>query len=119
ALYPASKAQEETTRPPVDTGAGALECDVVRQGNQGIVGTDIGMEEVLPRLEINLGIDSFQFHRVSTGNPHAICFQEQIEDAYLDQLGPAVSREVEGGVNVEIATIRSRQLIQLVVWERG
>ncbi len=119
ALFLARKAQEEATQFLVDTGAGPLQCDVVRQDNQGEIGTDIGVGKVLPPLNIDLGTDRFQFHRISTGNPHAICFQEQIDDVYLDQIGPTVSRKVEGGVNVEIATMHSRQLIQLAVWERG
>lgn len=119
ALYLARKAEEESTRFLVDTGAGALECHVERQGNQGVIGTDIGFGKVLPPLNIEHARGSFKFHRISTGNPHAICFREQIENASLDELGPAVNREVEGGVNVEIATVRSRQLIQLAVWERG
>jgi diaminopimelate epimerase len=119
ALHLARKAQEESSRFLVDTGAGPLQCDVARKGNHGEIGTDIGWGKILPPLKIELGIDSFEFRRVSTGNPHAISFQEQIDAAYLDQLGPAVSQEIEGGTNVEIATIHSRQLIRLAVWERG
>lgn len=119
ALHLTRKAGEEVADFLVDTGAGPLRCEVSRKGNEGVVATDIGLGTILEPYECRIADARFEFTRVSTGNPHAICFRDQIDDAYLDQLGPLVSGQIEGGANVEIATVKERGLIQVTVWERG
>lgn len=119
ALHLSRQAHEDNADFLVDTGAGALRCEVSRQGNEGTIATDIGLGTILAPYECQIADAQFKFTRVSTGNPHAICFRDQIDDAYLDQLGPMVSAQIEGGANVEIATIKDRRLIQVTVWERG
>lgn len=103
----------------VDTGAGALRCDVEREGDQGRVGTEIGKGRSLGKLTHELYGEKYEFDRVSTGNPHAICFRSPISAETLDLLGPSVSALIEGGANIEIATIESPTRIRLDVWERG
>jgi diaminopimelate epimerase len=58
---------------------------------------------------------------VNVGNPHAIFFVPDCEDVELDRLGPEIEHDAlfPERVNVNVATIESRELIRLRVWERG
>jgi diaminopimelate epimerase len=62
---------------------------------------------------------SVAFHRISTGNPHAIHFDSSYDLAQIDILGPQVSAELPEGSNVEFVTTRADGSLDLVVWERG
>lgn len=59
---------------------------------------------------------------VSMGNPHAVCFwQQPIADFPLSLIGPKVEHLAifPNRVNFEIASVVSRQRIEVRVWERG
>ncbi|MDL4841941.1 diaminopimelate epimerase [Aquibacillus rhizosphaerae] len=58
---------------------------------------------------------------VSMGNPHAIFFVEDIENAPLMELGPSITVDTRfpEGVNVEFVEIISDKEINFRVWERG
>jgi diaminopimelate epimerase len=119
ALYLAQKDGEEEASFVVQTDAGPLRCDVERQGTRGLVGTEIGQGKDLGTWSYQHEGAPFEFRRLSTGNPHAVCFRGPIADAALDQLGSGVSANIVGGANVEIATMTSPVAIQVAVWERG
>jgi diaminopimelate epimerase len=119
ALHLARRDGLEETQFVVDTDAGALRCDVSRETERAMVGTQIGRGSSVGSLEISHAGSSYFFHRIETGNPHAICFRAAIENSLLDQLGPLVSGSVSGGANVEIATIKNPTEIDVTVWERG
>lgn len=58
---------------------------------------------------------------VSMGNPHAVFFVEDIEEAPLQEYGPLITNDQRfpEGVNVEFVEILSRKEINFRVWERG
>lgn len=58
---------------------------------------------------------------VNVGNPHVIFFIDDIQAIELDRLGPEIEHDplFPERVNVNVATIESRQRINLRVWERG
>jgi diaminopimelate epimerase len=58
---------------------------------------------------------------VNVGNPHVIFFVPDCEDVELDRLGPEIEHDplFPERVNVNVATVESRALIRLRVWERG
>lgn len=58
---------------------------------------------------------------VNVGNPHVIFFVEDTNTVELDRLGPEIEHDplFPERVNVNVATIESRQRIRLRVWERG
>ncbi len=117
----------------VDTGAGPLLCKLEKLPTEGannstlspsgpveaLIGTEIGTGTILESRVTEFQGNDLEFQRVSTGNPHAICFRDSMTDADLDRLGPALSASIEGGSNIEIATLRTRVNIDLSVWERG
>jgi diaminopimelate epimerase len=57
------------------------------------------------------------YQHVDVGNPHAVSFDAH-EDTDLDDVGPAFQRAVDGGINVELCTLRDAA-IEVIVWERG
>ncbi len=58
---------------------------------------------------------------VSMGNPHGVCFVEDLPDFPLADLGPVVVRHdlFPQGLNFEVASVASRKEIRARVWERG
>ncbi|MBX9643779.1 MAG: diaminopimelate epimerase [Novosphingobium sp.] len=58
---------------------------------------------------------------VNVGNPHVIFFVADTKAVELDRLGPEIEHDplFPERVNVNVATIESRQRIRLRVWERG
>ena len=58
---------------------------------------------------------------VSMGNPHAVCFVNQLSDINLEKVGKFLQEHdaFPNGVNFEIAEIISRNQIKVQVWERG
>nr|WP_306798677.1 diaminopimelate epimerase [Oceanobacillus saliphilus] len=58
---------------------------------------------------------------VSMGNPHAVFFVDNIEEAPLYELGPKIEKDMRfpEGVNVEFIEIVSPNEINFCVWERG
>lgn len=58
---------------------------------------------------------------VNVGNPHVIFFVPDCHAIELDRLGPEIEHDslFPDRVNVNVATIKSREHIALRVWERG
>ncbi len=119
ALYLARKAGEKETEFVIDTGAGPLSCSVSDGPDGALVGTEIGRGTPMGPIQSDIHNTSQTFFRLSTGNPHAICFHAPISPEELDIVGPRVSALIVGGANVEIATVKSATQIDLTVWERG
>src|SRR5690606_15600468 len=70
----------------VQTGAGLLGCAVSRQGPSASVKLDMGKAELLGELRFAFEDRLLTFQRVSTGNPHAILFDEPFDEAGIDRL---------------------------------
>jgi len=58
---------------------------------------------------------------VSMGNPHSICFVEDVDGVDLPVVGPAVERHVAfpAKTNAEFVQVLSRDHLRMRVWERG
>ena len=58
---------------------------------------------------------------VSVGNPHVVFFVDDCDAIELDRLGPLIEHDplFPARVNVNVATVVSRERIRLRVWERG
>ncbi|MDE2436895.1 MAG: diaminopimelate epimerase [Sphingomonadales bacterium] len=58
---------------------------------------------------------------VNVGNPHVIFFVSDCMGVELDRLGPEIEHDqlFPARINVNVATIESRDRIRLRVWERG
>ncbi|MCL4750533.1 MAG: diaminopimelate epimerase [Myxococcales bacterium] len=103
----------------IDTDAGPLLCEVERDGDSAHVRVGMGRGRPEPELAVAFDGRRLTFARVSMGNPHAISFEEPLDAAHADRLGPAVSAELPEGTNVELARQTGDAAFDLVVWERG
>ena len=58
---------------------------------------------------------------VNVGNPHVIFFVDDCDAVPLERLGPDIENDplFPERVNVNVATVNSREAIRLRVWERG
>ena len=65
--------------------------------------------------------DSIHCFPVSMGNPHAVIFTKDAENAPLTTMGAAIEHHpaFPGGVNVEFVQVVDRKTLRMRVWERG
>src|SRR5690606_3656842 len=58
---------------------------------------------------------------ISMGNPHAVCFVEDVAAVDLDRLGPAVERHpaFPARINAHFAQVLSPREVRMRTWERG
>jgi diaminopimelate epimerase len=70
-----------------------------------------------------LAVDGKQYRitALSTGNPHAVTFVDDVEAAPLSELGPKVERHpaFPNRTNVEFVHVIDRNNIRMRIWERG
>lgn len=104
----------------VITGAGALGCSVDGTGAVPRVRLAMGQASVASEpLIFDAGGRRLSFDRVTTGNPHAIVFDEPFDLAAIDRLAPRVSASIAGGSNIEFVDRIAPNRLKVVVWERG
>lgn len=104
----------------VDTDVGPLECDI-RLRAPGIYHASVamGLARVAPAEPYAGPTGSVALSRVDVGNPHAVTF-DVMDDAALDQLGPALDRDSPSGSNVEICrVVDGGRRLEVSVYERG
>lgn len=72
-------------------------------------------------INIEFENDTYEFFPISMGNPHAICFRDNIEQIDIEKIGKIVENYkcFPNKTNVEFAQIIDRNNIKLRVWERG
>lgn len=76
----------------------------------------------LPDLKLpNSNNSGLTFTGVNVGNPHAVVFVPELSDQLVHILGPQVATHPEfpAGVNVEWVSVKSPQILEVRVWERG
>ncbi len=120
----------------IDTGAGPLACAIEADGN---VTRSVTVKMGGPRLtraeipttgpageryvDQPFAVTGLPMTCVSMGNPHAITFVASRDEAWqlAKTIGPTVETHAQfpRRTNVEFAHARSRDEIDLVVWERG
>ena len=105
------------------TGAGIKILRLqVKDGKVESVRVDMGEPVVQGKGEsvISKGVP-FPFTRVSMGNPHAVIFQEDVEDFDVAGYGTEIEHAsiFPNRTNTEFAKIISRDRIRMRVWERG
>jgi diaminopimelate epimerase len=91
----------------------------VKMNKEGNIDVDIinRMSRSIPVLGRKL-----ELYIVSMGNPHTILFTEEPVSGYpLSEIGPQVEYhpELPGRTNYEVVNVRSRNLVEARIWERG
>jgi diaminopimelate epimerase len=104
----------------VATDTGTYQCTVEEQQ------VTVPMGEVtFPShgpISVTTDATSVSLHLASTGNPHAILLLEGGDPMEVaTRLGPSLTQHARfpHGSNIEVAVIRGKTAVQLVVWERG
>jgi diaminopimelate epimerase len=84
------------------------------------VPTTINMNPVL-RQPIEVDGHTFEFTAVSMGNPHCVIYVDDAVGMDLQQWGPKLENHpmFPRKINVEFATVKSRDYVDMRVWERG
>lgn len=125
--------QEEFT---IETLAGLVEARVhlvegqveqvtIDMGQPGLTKGSLPMlgaaEELASNEIINIDGEKIAFVGVSMGNPHAVIFVEDVEQAPVEELGAKIEKHptFPEWVNVEFIHVLNEQEIDFRVWERG
>ena len=117
----------------IETGAGRLVCTLDRDGVTVAMGAPRLSRAEIPMTgpanercvdqPIDVGGQPMTITCVSMGNPHAITFVDSREQAFAlaRSVGPSIEHHAmfPRRTNAEFAHVRSRDEIDLVVWERG
>ena len=105
------------------TGAGIKILKInAKQGKVESVRVDMGVPEVQGTGEtVKAGDRVFSFARVSMGNPHAVIFQDEVEDFDVAGYGTRIEHDplFPNRTNTEFAKVLGRDRIRMRVWERG
>jgi diaminopimelate epimerase len=103
----------------IDTDAGPRACTIHRDagGEVEAVSVEMGPARVEGEQVFTVGGERLQAVLVNMGNPHAVLFDEPTQRRAI-LIGPAIERQVPGGVNVGFARPGPGG-VDLVVWERG
>jgi carbamoyl-phosphate synthase large subunit len=77
-------------------------------------------ESVIAR-KVNIGGDEYEITCVSMGNPHAVVFQDNLDDLDLNIIGPLFENDAlfPDRVNAEFVKVVARNRIKVRLWERG
>lgn len=72
-------------------------------------------------VEIEVENTSYKFDLVSMGNPHAVCFVEDLSKIDVCKIGKIVEnyKYFPNKTNVEFVQVIDRKNIKVKVWERG
>jgi len=70
---------------------------------------------------ININKKEYEFFPVSIGNPHVVCFVENLEALKIEEIGPIVEnyKYFPDRTNVEFVKVIDKNNIEVRIWERG
>lgn len=106
----------------IETLSGVRTLELLTSGNR-VKNVTVKMGTAVPKKSITLNIAGQEVVciPVSVGNPHAVIFVENIEEAPLTSLGPQIEHHeaFPGGVNVEFVQVIDEKHLRMRVWERG
>lgn len=120
--YVFDKGYTDRTQLTVETLSGIRVLQLaVSFGKVENVTVNMGRYEASPPEVISAGGGTVTCTPVSVGNPHAVIFVSDAENAPLSTVGAAIERHERfpGGVNAEFVQIVDRNTLRMRVWERG
>lgn len=101
--------------------AAAVRVDMGRPRLAGLeVPTTIDLNPVI-RHPIEAGGRTFEFTAVSMGNPHCVIYVDDAANFDVNRWGPLLETHpvFPRKTNVEFVTVKSRDALEMRVWERG
>ena len=85
----------------------------------GIVRAFVGVPHAFRTEELLVAGHSVR--PVGVGNPHAVLFVDDVDEAAVEEIGPTIERDAifPDGSNVEFVELEENDRIKVRVWERG
>lgn len=122
----------------IETLAGIKEVEVIVENNT-VIGIKVNMgkpifeynkipvifpniiNKEIENIKIDIEKNSYELFVISMGNPHAICFVDNLDAIDLEKIGPIIEnyKYFPNKTNVEFVQILDKKRIKLLVWERG
>ncbi len=123
-LYERGLISPDTREITVETASGIKSLSLaVEAGRVDAVVTavtvDMGVAEVGDEVICMTGGKHYHLIPVSVGNPHAVCFVDDVSSVDVETAGAFLSASVEGGVNVEFLERIDKTTLRMRVYERG
>ena len=104
----------------VETASGMRSLSLsVRDGRVDAVSVDMGVAKVSDEIVVEAAGKQYRLIPVSVGNPHWVCFTENLTAVDVMTEGAWLSSAVEGGVNVEFVERMDENTLRMRVYERG
>lgn len=119
-LYERGLVSPDTREITVETGSGIKSLSLsVRHGKVDSVTVDMGCVTVSDEVILRATGKHYHLMPVSVGNPHRVCFVDDLCDIDVESEGALLSAAVEGGVNVEFVEKIDGTTLRMRVYERG
>ena len=119
-LYERGLISPDTREITVETGSGIRSLSLsVRDGVVHSVTVDMGVVEVSDEIAVETAGKHYRLMPVSVGNPHWVCFVEDLAAMDVVSEGSILSSAPEGGVNVEFVEHMDENTLRMRVYERG
>ena len=119
-LYERGLISPDTREITVETGSGIRSLSLsVRDGKVDSVTVDMGVVEVSEEITVQTAGKHYRLMPVSVGNPHWVCFVEDLAAVNVEREGAILSSVPEGGVNVEFVEVVDETTLRMRVYERG
>ncbi len=124
-LYERGLISPDTRELTVETGSGIKSLSLaVKAGKVDAVVTAVTVDMGAPvfgEAELIIRAKDTHYHLipVSVGNPHAVCFVEDLASVDVAAEGAFLSASQEGGVNVEFVVRVDKTTLRMRVFERG
>jgi diaminopimelate epimerase len=83
---------------------------------EGIITVELGPARV---ADARNNVRGASLREVNVGNPHAVVQVDDVATAAVGEVGPEIEAAYPDGVNVEFVAVRSPNLLDVRVWERG
>ena len=104
----------------IETASGVKELSLsVKAGKVDSVSVDMGVVEVSDEIAVETAGKHYHMIPVSVGNPHWVCFVDDLCEVDVEFEGARLSSAVEGGVNVEFVERIDGNTLRMRVFERG
>ena len=104
----------------IETASGIKELSLsVKAGKVDSVSVDMGVAEISDEIAVETAGKHYHMIPVSVGNPHWVCFTEDLTAVDVETEGALLSSAPEGGVNVEFVESMDENTLRMRVFERG
>lgn len=112
---------QETGSDRVEIDTGARVVRAAGTAEDGIVRQELGAADVGADADLDVAGERLTIVPVDVGNPHAVVLRSELSRDDLLRLGPAIESHPRfpNRTNVQLARPEPRDVVRVLVWERG